>query len=139
MIKNLSHLISGEIRTNNIKNPWLPTPQDILNGTSMENTNICYPVGWIIDPKPPFSNDGLVKPSKVKLIKVMKICDGIGVHIPTLRQTLGKVLLSLDTYHKTGSSTFSDDLHKLRHSIHKPFSLRINGQNGAPINLQLYL
>ena len=36
MIKNLSGLISDEIRTNNVKKPWPSTPQDILNDTSME-------------------------------------------------------------------------------------------------------
>ena len=36
MIKNLSRLINDEIRTNNAKKPWPPTPQDILNDTSIE-------------------------------------------------------------------------------------------------------
>ena len=31
MMKNLSRLLSDEIRTNNVTNPWPPTPQDILN------------------------------------------------------------------------------------------------------------
>ena len=50
MIKNLSHLISDEIRTNNVKKPWPLTSQDILNDTSMENANLYNLIGWIIDP-----------------------------------------------------------------------------------------
>ena len=47
----------------------------------------------------------------------MKICDDIMTLIPTLKPALGQVLLSLNTYHKTGSSTSVDDLHKLGHGI----------------------
>ena len=50
-------------------------------------------------------------------MKVTKICDDIMTLIPTLKPTLGQELLSLNTYHKTGSSTIVDDLHKLRHGI----------------------
>ena len=47
----------------------------------------------------------------------MKICDDIITLIPTLKPTLGQVLLSLNTYHKTRSSAIVDDLHKLGHGI----------------------
>ena len=47
----------------------------------------------------------------------MKICDDIMMLIPTLKSALDQVLLSLNTYHKTGSSTIVDDLHKLGHGI----------------------
>ena len=80
-----------------------------------------------------------MKLSKVKSIKVTKICNGIMTLIPTLRLALGQVLLSHNSYHKTGSNTIVDDLHKLGHGISYTgiVSMRINGQNGAPINLQL--
>ena len=77
MMKNLSRLLSYEIRTNNLKKPWLPTPQDILNDTFMKNTNLYNLIGWIIDPNASFSYHGFVKLSKFKSIKVMKICDDI--------------------------------------------------------------
>ena len=70
MIKNLSGLISDEIRTNNVKKPWPPTPQNILNDTSMENANLYNLIGWITDPNARFSNDGFVKLSKNKSIKL---------------------------------------------------------------------
>ena len=110
-------MIRDEIRTNNVKKPWPPTPQDILNDTSMENANLYNLIGWIIDPNARFSNDGFVKLSKNKSIKVMKICDDIMTLIPTLKPALGQVLLSLNTYHKTNTSTIADDLHKLGHGI----------------------
>ena len=47
----------------------------------------------------------------------MKICDDIMMLIPTLKSALDQVLLSLNTYHKTGSSTIVDDLHKLGHGV----------------------
>ena len=62
MIKNLSRLISDEIRTNNVKKLWPTTPEDILNDTSMKNANLYNLIGLIIDPNARFSNDGFVKP-----------------------------------------------------------------------------
>ena len=47
----------------------------------------------------------------------MKICDDIMTLIPTVKAALGQVLLSRNTYHKTGSSTIVDDLHKLGYGI----------------------
>ena len=47
----------------------------------------------------------------------MKICDDTMTFIPTLRTALGQVLLSHNTYHKTGSNIIADDLHKLRYWI----------------------
>ena len=117
MIKSLSRLISDEIRANNLKKLWPPTPQDTLNDTSMKNANLYNLIGSIIDLNTRFNNDGFVKLSKSKSIKVMKICDDIMTLIPTLQPALGQVLLSLKTYHKTGSSTIVDDLHKLGHGI----------------------
>ena len=100
----------------------------------MENTNLYNLLRWIIDPNASFSNNGFVKLSKVKSIKVTKICDDIVTFIPTLRLALGEVLLSHNTYHK-----ITNDLHKLGYGISykEPVSMRINGQNGAPIKLQL--
>ena len=47
MVKNLSHLISDENRTNNVKKRCLPTPKDILNNTSMKNVNFYNIIGWV--------------------------------------------------------------------------------------------
>ena len=47
----------------------------------------------------------------------MKICDYIMTLMPTLRPGLDQVLLSHNTYHKTGSNTIVHDLHKLGHVI----------------------
>ena len=82
-----------------------------------KNVNLYNLIGWIIDPNARFSKDGYVKLSKTKSIKVMKICHDMMTHIPTLQPAFDQVLLSLNTYHKTGSSTVVDDLHKLGHSI----------------------
>ena len=82
-----------------------------------KNANLYNLIGWIIDPNARFSKDGYVKLSKTKSIKVMKICHDMMTHIPTLQPAFDQVLLSLNTYHKTGSSTVVDDLHKLGHSI----------------------
>ena len=59
------------------KKKWPPTPLDILNGSSLQNTNLYNLLGWFIYPISPFSKDRFVKLSKVKSIKVMKICDDI--------------------------------------------------------------
>ena len=98
MIKNLSRLISDEFRRNNVKKPWPLTPQDILNDTSMKNANLYNLIGWIIDPNVPFSNDGFIKISKNKSIKVMKICDNIMTLTLTIQPALGKVLLTIPQY-----------------------------------------
>ena len=97
MIKNLSCLISDEIRKNNVKKTWPSTPKDILNDTSMQNANLYNLIVWIIDPNAQFSNDGFVKLSKNKSIKVMKICDDIMTLLRTLKPAPGQVLLSLNT------------------------------------------
>ena len=47
----------------------------------------------------------------------MKTCDDIMTLTPTLKPALNQVLLSLNTYHKTSSSTIVNDLHKLRDGI----------------------
>ena len=47
----------------------------------------------------------------------MKICDDIMTLIATLKTALGQVLLSHNTYHKTGSYTIVDDLQELGHEI----------------------
>ena len=47
----------------------------------------------------------------------MKICDDIMTLIPTLQPVILGQVKSLNTYHKTGSSTIVDDLHKLGHGI----------------------
>ena len=60
VIKYLSSLKIDEIRTNNVKKLWPPTPQDILNDTSMKNANLYNLIGWIIDPNARFSNDRFV-------------------------------------------------------------------------------
>ena len=83
----------------------------------MKNANLYNLIRWIIDPNARFSNYGFAKLSKSKSIKVMKTCDDIMTPIPTLKPALGQVLLSLNTYHKTGSRTIVDDLYKLGHRI----------------------
>ena len=83
----------------------------------MKNANFYNLIGWIIDPNAQFSNDGFVNRSKNKSIKVMKICDDIMTLIPTLQPVILGQVKSLNTYHKTGSSTIVDDLHKLGHGI----------------------
>ena len=40
MKKNLLCLTSDEIRMNNVKKPWPPTPHNILNNTSIKNTSL---------------------------------------------------------------------------------------------------
>ena len=77
MIKNLLCLISDKIRTNNVKKPWSPTPQGILNETSMKNANLYNLRGWIIVSNARLINEGYIKLSKNKQINVMKICDDL--------------------------------------------------------------
>ena len=115
-----------------------PLHKIFLNDNSMKNTNFYYLLGWIIDQNLPFSNGGFVKLSKVKSIKVMKICDDIMTLTLTPLRALGEVLLSHNTYHKTGCNTIVDDLLKLGYGISCSgvHFRRINGQNRAPINLQ---
>ena len=93
------------------------TLEVILNDTSMKNAHLYNLIRCITDPIAPFSNDGFVRLSKVKSIKVMKICDDITTLIPTLRTAPGQVLLSLKTHQKTGSRTLADYLHEVGHGM----------------------
>ena len=55
--------------------------------------------------------------SSTKATKVSKICSDIESLVPHASPALSQVLLSLNMYRKTGSSTVVDDLHKLGHGI----------------------
>ena len=57
----------------------------------------------MIDPNGSFSNTGLEKFSKFELVKVIKTFDDI-------MTTLGQVLLSHKTYHKTDPNNIIDNL-----------------------------
>ena len=112
-----------------------------LNDTSMKNTNLYNLIGWIIDANARFSNDGFVKLLKNKSVKVMKICDDIISVIPTLKPVLGQMLLSLILIIKPVPvpSLMIYINWDMGYPTRKCVSLRINGQNGAPDNLQLYI
>ena len=112
-----------------------------LNDTSMKNTNLYNLIGWIIDANARFSNDGFVKVLKNKSVKVMKICDDIISVIPTLKPVLGQMLLSLILIIKPVPvpSLMIYINWDRGYPTRKCVSLRINGQNGAPDNLQLYI
>ena len=58
---------------------------------------------------------GIVKLSVTKATKVSKICADIESLVP--HPALSQVLLSLNMYHKTGSSVVIEDLHKLGHGL----------------------
>ena len=102
----------------------------------MKNTKLFNLLRSIIDPNATVSNDGFLKLSKVKS---MRIFDAIMTLIPLFQSGLGQALLSHNTYQKTGSNTIADGLHKLVHGI--PYTETSfnedKGKNGAPVSLRL--
>ena len=95
-----------------------------------DNKNLYNLIAWIVNPNSSCDDDGFVKLSKVKTIKVKKICDDIESLVPNSIPSLSQVLLSLNVYRKTGLSNLVDDLLKTNWQ---------NGQKISPVSYQLTL
>ena len=67
------------------------------------------------DPVFPFFR--AVKLSATKSAQVTKLCQDVESLVPAIKPSLSQLLLSLNAYHKIGSSTIVNDLHLYGHGI----------------------
>ena len=115
-IRNLALSISDEIKSKN-QPPRPPCPQDIIEESSNLNTSLYNLIAFIVNPNTSYDSDGLVKLSKTKSTKVVKLCQDIESLVPNNKPSYSQILLSLNTYHKTGSTKIVNDLHRFGHGI----------------------
>ena len=91
-----------------------PTPQDIIQDSRPFNTDIFNLISWIIDPRAPIGEDGMVKiSSKRKSLKIQQISRNLVSLMPSVQPSLDQVLLSLILHRKTGSREVVDTIHRL--------------------------
>lgn len=89
----------------------------MIDNYHIDNVNLYNLVAWIVNPDSSCDRDGFIKLSQTKAVKVKKICHGISSLVPNSVPALSQVMLSLNIYHKTGSSDAVNDLHKLGHRL----------------------
>ena len=91
LAKRLFHLKTHKLIENGHQHP-----QDILQDSHPFNTDIFNLISWIIDPRVPIGEDGMVKiSSKRKSLKIQQISRNLVSLMPSAQPSLDQVLLSL--------------------------------------------
>ena len=72
-LRSISRSISDEIKCDVLSQPWLPTPQNLIEAADPLNRRLFNLVSWIVSPNSYASKDGFVKLSDRKAVKVKEI------------------------------------------------------------------
>ena len=110
-------MIHRKLDMSKFKRDWPPTPQDLMQNDMLYNCDLFNFIAWIVDPNAPLGNEGLVKLSKTKELKVIQVAQNIESLLPHSQPSLDQALLSLVLHRKTGSSDVIDTIHKLGYGI----------------------
>ena len=119
-VKYMSTSFCAEIQERNERTnrKWSHTPQGVMRAKIFDESNSLYDLlAWSVEPYASCDEKGIVKLSVTKATKVSKICADIESLVPHGHPALSQDLLSLNMYHKTGSSVVIEDLHKLGHGL----------------------
>ena len=116
MLKNLARRISNQIKSRP-KNPWPPTPQQIIQSEDDVNMNLYNFLALVASPYSTIDNTCTVRLSESKATKITKICEDIESLVPTCKPSLSQMLFSLNSHRRTGSSNVVNDIHDFGHGI----------------------
>ena len=72
-LRSISRSISDEIKCDVLSQPWLPTPQNLIEVDDPLNRRLFNLVSWIVSPNSYARKDGFVKLSDRKAVKVKEI------------------------------------------------------------------
>ena len=93
--------------------PWPPTSQNLIEVDDLLNQRLFNLVSWIVSPNLFPGEDGFVKLSHRRAVKVKEICQNIQSLAPSVQPSRSQVSLSMTIYGKTGSKNVINDLHSL--------------------------